>query len=397
MLKKISKPNFISFVYRIYAFKFFSALNFIIPLYALMFSDYGVSYTDISWLFILWSVSVMVCSVPLGASADKYSRKKILLLGQFAKIGCFLSWIFIPDFWGFLLGFFLWGIQWTTATGIFEAFLYDELKKYRQERLYSKISGRVQGFNIAGYLLASTGSLLLFLGYDFILWLSILSVLLSILCLVGIPYRKPEIVSVEIVGNYFQAIKGASKEKLKLLFSSYRVLGLLVLLSIVVGLGYIDEYFGLIGLEIGMAKSLVGLLFIGVYLSNAFGSICAHYFLKLSFRKVLFGVMLLGILFCLIFFFYNLFSIALLCIFFFLYGIVFNLILVKYQQSIPSKYRGLFMSFYSFCEQISTISSYFIMMIGYEIGNYSYAFLALGIIVFFTGLVYLVNNQLQKA
>ena len=52
------------------------------PLYALLFLDTGLSTTQISVLFGIWSVTGFVCEVPSGALADRWSRRGVVVLAS---------------------------------------------------------------------------------------------------------------------------------------------------------------------------------------------------------------------------------------------------------------------------------------------------------------------------
>ena len=95
----------------IYAYKFFDDFVLIYPLYAIMFADSGMTPWQIGVLLAAWSASSFIFEIPSGAWADRYSRKHILFIGQVIRALGYLSWLFFPNFLGFLIGFILWGIK----------------------------------------------------------------------------------------------------------------------------------------------------------------------------------------------------------------------------------------------------------------------------------------------
>lgn len=371
----------------VYGFKFLSALNFLYPIYAIMFAENGVSYTEISVLFIIWSLSVAAFALPLGAIADKYSRKYIVFAGQFGKVFCFVIWFACPNFWGYLVGFMLWGIEWITSTGLFEAYVYDELKRLKNENLYTKICGRMSGISTIGYIFASLGSFMMPLGYENIMYISMSMVLLSAVLMMFMPDTQPYCEVKE------EKITVVIRKGMQILAHRTYILAILILYATITGLGYIDEYFGLVGLEIGMDKSAVGVLFVVTCLCHAFGSWTAWRFKNISYRNILALSVLLGILFFAVFCFYNLTVISLLSISFCLCGILTTLLLSHYQKMIPCKDRALMMSFYFLVEQITTILSYLIMMFGYMTGSYAAGFLGLGLLVILCALFFYIMAE----
>src|SRR5688572_26138534 len=100
-----------------YLYAFFKSFILIYPLYAVMFVDNGLSASQISILFIVWSAVAFVLEVPSGAVADKFSRKYVLIVATLFQAAAFACWLAWPNFWGFLVGFVLWGINSALTSG----------------------------------------------------------------------------------------------------------------------------------------------------------------------------------------------------------------------------------------------------------------------------------------
>ena len=129
-----------SFLIRLYAFSFIDELMLIYPFYAVMFVDYGMSGLEVSILFATWSGTCVVLEVPSGALADRFSRKWVMAAGQLVRMCGYACWALYPDFWGFFIGFVLWGTESALSSGSFEALVYDELKHQRKEADYVKVA-----------------------------------------------------------------------------------------------------------------------------------------------------------------------------------------------------------------------------------------------------------------
>ena len=377
----MSNPSLRKFIYKTYTYSFFNSFVFLYPLYAIMFSDFGISNTKISILFMFWSVAVLITQIPIGIIADRYPRRYILAIGQIFKAIAFITWITFPNFSGAMLGFFFWGIQWATYN-IFEAFIYDELKCFRKKKIYAKICGNNHAVQIIGYALSSLGSFLLPLGYDIITFISVFFVLIS--GLVIYTNKSATISCKPQHQSYLITLLIGSRiltKNLKLLFT-------LIMLTLIIGLAYIDEYFGLIGLEMGVRKEYVGLIFIAITISESIGSWIAYRFEKISDTKMYSGVVFLGLIFISISFNYNYFGIAILSFFYLIYAVLRVLLLARFQHDIKSQNRGTILAFYGIFEQFSSIGSYAIMMLAASLGNYKYGFFMLGSIVSLIGLIY---------
>ena len=169
-----------SFARRLYSFCFFDELMLIYPFYAVMFVDYGLSGYEVSLLFAAWSGTCIALEVPSGALADRFSRKWVMFAGEMFRVGGYACWAIFPDFWGFLIGFVLWGSQGALSSGAFEALVYDELKQFGRESGYVKILGRARSLRYAGMIVASVvAAAAVAFGYQFLLWGSMAAVLLG--------------------------------------------------------------------------------------------------------------------------------------------------------------------------------------------------------------------------
>lgn len=129
------------------------------PLYQLLFTDHGLSAAEISTLFIIWSTTAFLLEVPSGALADTFSRRRLLVLGSVLSGLGFASWIVVPSYAGFALGFVLWGVSSALISGTFEALVYDELAARGAADRYAGLIGRARSaslvFNLAATLLAA--------------------------------------------------------------------------------------------------------------------------------------------------------------------------------------------------------------------------------------------------
>ena len=108
----------------------YAALRELIPLfpvYALLFTDAGLSTGQVSSLFIIWSATHVLLEVPSGAWADTVPRRRLLVLGAALYTGCFALWTAVPTYAAFAGGFVLWGLSGSLVSGTYEAYVYDHL------------------------------------------------------------------------------------------------------------------------------------------------------------------------------------------------------------------------------------------------------------------------------
>jgi MFS family permease len=146
---------------------FFEDFVFAYAIYTVFFSIRGLSIFRISLLLGWWALTVLVFEIPSGALADRWSRKKMLVLAPMIKSACFVTWFFARgNFYLYGLGFLFWGLSESFVSGTTQALLYDHLQHSGRTGDYEKVLGRksfyahlalavslVSGGFIAGYSL----------------------------------------------------------------------------------------------------------------------------------------------------------------------------------------------------------------------------------------------------
>jgi MFS family permease len=139
----------------LYAYSFLDEFVLLYPLYALLFTDSGLSTAEVSALFVLWSASVVVLEVPSGALADATSRRALLVVAPLIGCAGWALWVTVPTFWAFAVGFVLWGARSALVSGAFEALAYEELRAAGDEGAYARVLGRTEVAGVAGVVLAT--------------------------------------------------------------------------------------------------------------------------------------------------------------------------------------------------------------------------------------------------
>jgi len=119
------------------------------PLYALLFADAGMSASQISALFIIWSLVAVVAEVPSGALADRYSRRAALVAAGALQALAYATWLTVPTFAGFAAGFVLWGVGGSLTSGAFQALLHDGLTHAGEGGRYGAVLGRAEAAALA--------------------------------------------------------------------------------------------------------------------------------------------------------------------------------------------------------------------------------------------------------
>jgi MFS family permease len=231
----------------------------IYPLYLLMFESGGLTLGQISLLLAIWSVPAVIMEIPTGILADRWSRKKMLLLGQLLKAGCYLTWVIADCFGLYALGFVLWGLGGTFQSGSEEALLYDSLKLSNKEEQFDKVLGRGRFLSGISTVLASAFGGFLGMRYGFTpaLLLSVLSAFIGAVTVLSMKEvnlykdRLAEEMREREERTFYGALLFVVKRK-EILY--YSLLALLVITTA----GILDEYDQLIAESFGLSIALIG-------------------------------------------------------------------------------------------------------------------------------------------
>jgi MFS family permease len=138
----------------LYGYAFLDEFVLLYPVYALLFSDTGLSVRQISSLFALWSLTGVVLEVPSGAWADATSRRRLLALAPLLTAAGFALWVLVPSYASFAVGFVLWGAGGALGSGTLEALVYDELERLDAAGRYAGLMGRARACGLVAVMAA---------------------------------------------------------------------------------------------------------------------------------------------------------------------------------------------------------------------------------------------------
>jgi len=136
-------------------YRFLDTFVLIFPFYTVMFTEHGMSPAQIGVALAAWSLTGVALEIPTGALADRLSRRWLLFAAQVFRGSGFLVWALFPGFWGYLIGFVLWGVKSALVSGTFEALLFDELKAEGRAEDYARAIGHAQTGRFAGLMAAA--------------------------------------------------------------------------------------------------------------------------------------------------------------------------------------------------------------------------------------------------
>lgn len=260
---------------RFLVYKIFQNLLLIYPVYPLLFSEAGLSVSQISLLLAIWSIPVILLELPSGILADRWSRKYLVVLSSLLRALCFMVWIILPTFLGFAVGFLFWGTSEALASGAEEALLFDTLKAMGNQEAFASAYGKSSGAaSLAVALACLTGGVVVqHAGYRMVLLLSVVCSLVSTFIAVGSKdihlYRSN---TMNQMHTSWKMVLSACNHIIH--NRSVRVLTVALIVPISLS-GILDEYDPLIASSYGLGVSYVGLWTGGRYILESLGSLVA--------------------------------------------------------------------------------------------------------------------------
>ncbi|WP_327743558.1 MFS transporter [Streptomyces europaeiscabiei] len=256
----------------LYGYAFLDDFVLLYPVYALLFSDTGLSIWQISSLFALWSITGILLEVPSGAWADAVSRRLLLWLGPLLTATGFALWVIVPSYWAFALGFVLWGVRGALGSGALEALVYDELDRLGAADRYARVIGRAQAVGMVAVMAAMglAGPVLDLGGYPAV---GAASVLVCVLTSV-VATRFPEHRSAGSGGGDRVSILTTLRTGIAEVRRDRSVRGALLLVPAVGAVwGALDEYTPLLVRDTGVAEQTVPYLLLVIWVGPTIGSL----------------------------------------------------------------------------------------------------------------------------
>ncbi|MET9154192.1 MFS transporter [Streptomyces griseoflavus] len=255
----------------LYGYSFLEEFVLLYPVYALLFSDTGLSVRQISTLFALWSVTAVLLEVPSGVWADAVSRRLLLWLGPLLTAAGFALWVLLPSYGAFAAGFVLWGIGGALGSGALEALVHDELERLDAADRYARVMGRARAAGLVAVMAAMglAGPVLTRGGHTAVGAASVLACLLTAAVALRFPeHRTPA------TGHHTWS--GTLRAGLAEARADRSVRGALLLVPAVSAVwGALDEYTPLLVRETGVADGTVPYLLLLVWSGATAGSLLA--------------------------------------------------------------------------------------------------------------------------
>lgn len=262
----------------------------------LFFISRGISYSQIGLLLFLWSFFSIILELPSGILADKWSRRKMMIISGISYFLCYFTWLFSHSFGMFLIGYIFRTIGSTFTSGTLQAYLYDFLKSHKQENSFEKILGRGNAFRTLGISIALLlGGYLSQISYELVVIISFSSILVISFIAFLWPEIRPEKSTDE------EKIFIHIKDSISTIFKNPNLLTVLLFSIAVLGtIGSTEEYNDIFLSSLGFSNSKIGFLIALITIGQSIASAYAYKFKQHTKPILLIVALLSGITFLLI-------------------------------------------------------------------------------------------------
>ena len=371
----------------LYGFAFFNKFLLLTPVYSIFMLENGLTDFQLSTMFIVSAVGTILAQMPIAFITNRVGQRASMILGQILKIIAILLWLVMPNYVGFVTGMFLWGVQAGFRSVAFEGLVYDSVYANGMGKDYTRILGRKSTYESIGTALSAFGSLLMFLGYTWVTWASVVAIVLSIICLLGVQYTPPKQIRAKTV-PFAKIFRTAMRVCLQT-----PCLITTMLFALLVGnIPYLDDFLSPIGLQIGIPTEYIGVVSLFLLGCATVGQRFAYKFSKISDKLIYALVAVIGLCYMSFGATYSIGTLWLMGVGYILFYGIYTLLYSRLQHMIPSRHRSVVLSLYTTVSYLIYIAVCGIIGLGSMLGSWRYSIVILGammLILFLWGKLFL--------
>lgn len=273
-------------------FKALRGALLVMPVIVPFFQSNGLSQTEIFALQSAFAIAILVLEVPSGYFADRFGRKKSMLLGALLSIAGFGLYALAHGFWPLLVAEVVLGIGASFISGADAALAYDTLLSAKQTDKYRRFEARGLAYSGFGEALASiAGGLIAATSLRATIWAQV--VIYVLLIPVTLLLKEPRLHEAKPGRNVMKDVLRVTKYALH----GHQEIKWLIFYAAVVGtlthtmIWLTQPYYQLVGVPIGLFGVLWALQFAAIALFALF----ADRFESLGRKKVLTAFVLIGV------------------------------------------------------------------------------------------------------
>lgn len=340
-----------------------------------MFQENGLTAAQIGFSLIFWSVVTILAQMPIGILSDKLSRRNMLIVGNALVMTAFFTWAVVPTFTGVLAGFGLWGIAWAIDAACFQPMVYDHI---RNKQKYLAVVGTCQSVELAAMALSSLCSFLVFLGYNTLIFATMVLISLGVFVLLGIPRDSRH--NRRRVGQRLGLRDIACAARF--VFTRPALLTAMCILALLNGCWNIEDVLGLIALQLGYPEYAVGTLYFLAMLCGVAGGLMVRWARRVCGALVPILIAGAGAMMAVTSFYYNMWSTFALCAFWMLLAMGKSISYADFQSNVSTDVRGRVTAILEIMLESASVLVYGILTMAETYGGgYRYGLYVLGVLL----------------
>jgi hypothetical protein len=296
----------------------------------------------------------------------------------------------MPNYIGFSVGMILWGVQAGFRSVAFEGLIYDNVAANGAKKDYTRILGRKSTYESIGTALSAFGSLLMFLGYTWVTWASVVAIVLSIVCLLGVQYTPPKHIRAKIV-----PFKKIFRTGLRVCMQTPCLITTMLFALLAANIPYLDDFLSPIGLQIGIPTEYIGVVSLFLLGCATVGQRFAYKFSKISDNLIYALIGVVGLCYMSFGATYSIGTLWLMGIGYVLFYGIYTLLYSRLQHMIPTRHRSVVLSLYTTVNYFIYIGVCGIVGLGTMLGSWRYSIVFLGammLILYLWGKLFLRNR-----
>lgn len=361
----------------IYGFAFFNKFLLLTPVYAIFMQQNGLNDLQLSTMFIISALGTILCQAPITFITNRLGQRWSMMIGQMLKAFAIVLWLVMPNYTGFVIGMFAWGAQTGFRSVAFEGLVYDAVASYGKKRDYSRILGRKSTYESIGVALSAFGSLLMFMGYAWVTWASVVAILISMICLLILPYM-PIKSSKNIVA---MPMRKLFRSGLSICLKTPCLMSVMMLTLLVINIPFLDDFLSPIGLQVGIPTEYVGIVPLVLLGCATIGQRFAYKFTNMSEILLYSLIGVVGVAFISFGMSYDVASLWVMGIAYMLFYGIYTLLYSRFQHMIPSRHRSVVLSFYTTLNYLLYMVVCGIVGLGSTLGSWRFSIIILGILM----------------
>ncbi len=141
---------------RFYEFRFISHFALWMPIWILYLHDArGLSIAAILVLDALFEIMMLCSEVPTGVVADRWGRRRSMVLGQAGIVLAVAMFAIAPTFWWVFASYAVWAVAGALTSGSDIAFVHDSLEAQGRTGEFHRVIARGNACQIAGMGISS--------------------------------------------------------------------------------------------------------------------------------------------------------------------------------------------------------------------------------------------------